>query len=339
MVVFIIVNLQLIKNIKILRNFLFILAVFNCLILTTCVNDFDRTNCVSQDLKVIRKRGKIVAVTKLNSINYFVYQGQPMGFQFELLQRFAEYSGLKLELTVSNDMDDITTKLLAGKCDIVAISLPVTKDQGKYFDFTEPLMQSRQVLVQRKPDNWKNLSASELSSSLIHSPIDLAGKTIVVQKGSAYADRLKNIANEIGSKIDIIEVPEDPEQLLQFVASGEIDYTVCDERIAQVNQNYYPQIDISTVVSFPQNLSWAIRMNSPELQAELNKWLAQMKQSSMLAILYNKYYQNQWSTQMVNSDYFVINTGRISPYDDDLKKYGDELHWDWRLLAALVCQE
>jgi membrane-bound lytic murein transglycosylase F len=294
---------------------------------------------VNFDLKEIRKRGKIIAITKFNSINYFVYQGQPMGFQYELLQRFAEYSGLQLELIVSNDMDDITTRLLTGKCDIVAIGLPVTIDQSKYMDYTDPLMQSRQVLIQRKPYNWKTMSASDISTALIHSPLELGGKTIIVQKGTAYASRLKNISEEIGSKIDIVEVPEDPEQLIQFVASGELEYTICDERIAQAVQSIYPQIDIATVVSFPQNISWGIRMNSPELQTELNKWLNQMKSSSMLAILYNKYYQNQWSKQMVNSDYFVINSGRISPYDDEFKKYSIELNWDWRLLASLVCQE
>ena len=42
---------------------------------------------------------------------------------------------------------------------------------------------------------------------------------------------------------------------------------------------------------------------------------------------------------MINSDYYVLNSGRISPYDEDLKKYSADLNWDWRLLAALVCQE
>jgi membrane-bound lytic murein transglycosylase F len=322
-----------------LRKLFLSLSIFTSLLLTTCIGDNNMSKSVNIDLTEIKKRGKIIAITKFNSINYFIYQGQPMGFQFELLQRFAEYSGLQLELNVSNDMDDITSKLLSGKCDIVAIGLPVTNDQAQYMGFTEPLMQSRQVLVQRKPDNWKKMTPAELSASLLHTPLELGGKTIVVQKGTAYANRLRNISNEIGSDIDVVEVPEDQEQLLQFVASGEVDYTVCDERFAQVYQTFYPQLDIATIVSFPQNLSWGIRLNSPELQTALNTWLAHMKQTSMLAILYNKYYQNQWSKQMVNNDYFVINSGRISPFDDEFKKYSQELNWDWRLLASLVCQE
>jgi len=291
------------------------------------------------DLKEIRERGKLIAITNFNTTDYFIYGGKPMGFEYELLQRFAEYSGLQLEIIVSNDVGDLTAKLLNGNCDLIAVALPVTSNNSKFLSFAEPLMQSRQVLVQRKPDNWKDISASDISNQLVRSPIELNKKTIVVQRGTAYAQRLRNIANETGNEIEIVEVPEDEEQIIQFIAGGEVDYTVCDERIAQVNQHYYPQIDANTIVSFPQNLSWAVRKNSNELLKELNTWLIQYKRSQHYALLYAKYYQNQWTAQMVNSDYFVLNSGRLSPYDDYIKKYSDQLHWDWRLLASLIYQE
>lgn len=318
-----------------------VVALFVALwvLLTTCINDSGYNTSLNVDLKEIRKRGKLVAISNFNTIDYFIYNGQPLGFQFELLQRFSEYSGLQLEIIASNDLDDITSKLLDGQCDLVAVCLPVTSESDKYFAFTEPLMQSKQVLVQRKPDNLKNLSDTSYSDQLIKNPLDLGGKTVVVQRNTAYVQRLKNIANEIGKNIEIVEVPEDEEQLIQFVAGGEIDYTVCDERVAQVNQNYYPQIDVSTVLSFQQNLSWAVRKNSKMLLAELNRWLQRYKYSQQYVMLYNKYFQNQWSSQMFNSNYFVLNSGRISPYDDEIKRYSEELHWDWRLLASLMYQE
>jgi len=309
------------------------------LVLTTCVFDSNVSKEVHADWKEIKKRGKLVAVTNFNTIDYFIYNGQPMGFQFELLQRYAEYSGMQLEIVACNDMNEITSKLLEGSCDLIAVNLPVTSDNESSFAFTEPLMQSKQVLVQRKPNNMLNLSDTSYNDHFVRNPLDLAEKTVIVQRNTAYVQRLKNISNEIGKKIEIIEVPEDEEQLIQFVAGGEIDYTVCDERIAQVNQTYYPQIDISTVLSFPQNLSWAVRKDSKVLLNEINTWLKQFKTNRQYAVLYNKYYQNQWSAQMVNSNYFVLNSGRISPYDDEIKRYSEELHWDWRLLASLIKQE
>jgi membrane-bound lytic murein transglycosylase F len=308
-------------------------------LLNTCTYDSDYTTKVNIDLKEIKERGKLVAITKFNSIDYFVYNGQPMGFQFELLQRFSEYSGIKIELIASNNLDEITSKLLEGSCDLVAVNIPVTSESSKHLAFTEPLMQSKQVLIQRKPESIINLIDTSYNEQLVKSPLDLAGKTVVVQRNSAYVKRLKNIADEIGKDIDIVEVPEDEEQLIQFVAGGEIEYTVCDERVAQVNQNYYPQIDVNTVLSFSQDLSWAVRKNSKGLLNELNTWLKKYKYTQQYAVLYNKYFQNQWSAQMVLSNYFVLKTGRISAYDEDIKKFSEELQWDWRLLASLIKQE
>lgn len=321
------------------RKISFIMLATLVIISNTCVDPAGYDERISVDLSQIRKRGKIVAVTNFNSTDYFIYKGRPMGFQFEMLQRFAERTNLQLELITCNDIDEVTSMLLEGKCDLVAMNIPVSSAQGKYVSFTTPLMQSKQVLVQRKPEGWKNMTAQQISAQVIRDPLLLSEKSVVVQKGTAYALRLKNISSEIGEKIDIIQVPEPAEQLIQFVAGGEIDYTVCDENLAKINQKYYPQLDVSTELSFSQNLAWAVRKSSPELLEEVNAFITREKRTAGLVISFNKYYQNEWANARVNNDYFVLNTGRISPYDDEIKKLSELVKWDWRLIAALIFQE
>ena len=83
-----------------------------------------------------------------------------------------------------------------------------------------------------------------IDHKLIRSQLDLAGKSIYVQKGSSHVDRLKALEDEIGDKINVIEVPYESEKLIQDVAKGEIDYAVCDENTGMVNSTYYSNIDI-----------------------------------------------------------------------------------------------
>ena len=72
----------------------------------------------------------------------------------------------------------------------------------------------------------------------IHSQLELARKTLHVVKGSPVLLRIHNLSNEIGDTIYIQEVEKyGPEQLLAMVAHGDIDYTVCDESIAQASIN------------------------------------------------------------------------------------------------------
>lgn len=285
------------------------------------------------------ERGKLVAITDYNSTSYFIYRGEPMGYQYELLNLFAQHIGVRLEILVSNDLRESFEVLLSGECDLLALNLTVTKERSRLVDFTKPFIQTRQVLVQKKPANWQLLSERELEVALIRNQLDLAGKTIHVQKNSAYAARLHNLSEEIGDTINIVEVPYESEQLITMVAEGEIEYTVSDENIARVNQTYYPEIDIQTAVSFPQNLAWAVKRGDNQLREEINTWLEGFSGTIESQLLYAKYFRNPRSARFIRSDYFALTSGRISPYDDLIKKYSEDIGWDWRLLASLIYHE
>ena len=204
----------------------------------------------------IKEQGKLVAVTDYNSTSYFVYKGEPMGYQYELLRSLADYLGVKLEVIVSNDLEEIFNYLRDDECDIITINLTVTKERSKFLSFTEPHSQTRQVLVQRKPDAWRTMSKREVESSLIRNQLDLAGKTVYVQKGSSFFNRLQSLSDEIGDSIHVVEIPNyETEKLIKLVSNGDIEYTVCDESVGLVNQTYFRNIDVGTAISFPQNLA------------------------------------------------------------------------------------
>jgi membrane-bound lytic murein transglycosylase F len=42
---------------------------------------------------------------------------------------------------------------------------------------------------------------------------------------------------------------------------------------------------------------------------------------------------------MVESDYFSLTSGEISPYDKYIKEFSSQINWDWRLIASMMYQE
>lgn len=263
-----------------------------------------------------------------------------MGFNYELLKAFSDNIGIDLEIITENQLDNAFELLSTGKADLVAIGLTVNSSRKKDILFTEAIDETRQVLVQRKPRNWRSLTADAVNKKLIRNQLDLARKTVYVQTGSSHVERLVSLASELGDSINIIEVPFDSEKLIQNVADGLIDYTVCDENIALVNATYYRDIDVATPVSFPQNLAWGVRKeNSEKLLRELNRWINSYKRTGSYALLYAKYFRNSRSSMIVKSDYYALSTGKVSRYDDMIRKYSGRIDWDWRLLASLICQE
>jgi membrane-bound lytic murein transglycosylase F len=328
----------LIKRFLILFSFLVIIFI-------SCSDDNSllRTSgetAVSADLDKIRKRGKLVAITDFNSTNYFIYKGEPMGFNYELLRAFADNIGIDLEIITENHIEHALGMLNSGEADIIAMGITVNSTRKKDMLFTEPIDETRQVLIQRKPRSWRNMTAMTLEKRLIRNQLDIAGKVVYVQQGSSHAERMRTLSHEIGDSITIIEVPFESEQLIKNVADGEIDFTVCDENVALVNSTYYPDIDINTPVSFPQNLAWGVRKNDSDLLLkELNRWIASFKNTQSFALLHSKYFRNSRSSTIIRSDYYALSTGKVSKYDDLIRQFSDTINWDWRLLASLIYQE
>lgn len=326
---------EFIKILKTTSLLVLLLFAFN-----TCKEKEKESFVNLNSLEKIKKRGKLIAVTDFNSTNYFIYRGEPMGYQYELLKLLAEHLNVKLEVIVNNDVDDNFRMLKEGECDIIAINLTITKERSKVIDFTYPHSQTHQVLVQRKPENWEKCSKKEIDAILIRNQLDLANKVVYVQKSTSYAQRMKNLSDEIGESIKLIErADKEVEELIELVASGEIDYTVADENVALVNQIYYPNLDVKTAVSFPQNMAWGLTKGSDALKSEIDNWLKSFIKSIDYTLVYNKYFKNPRSVKIVESDYYSISSGKVSKYDDYIKKYSKHIDWDWRLLASLIYQE
>lgn len=297
---------------------------------------------ITFDLAQIRERGTLVAILNNSSTGYFIYRGQPMGYEYELLTLLASELNLKLEIKLTSDIDEAVSMLNEGEGDIIAFNMAVTSSRQEQVSFTEHHNEVKQVLVQRKPDNWHIMKRHEIDDALIRNPLELDGKTVHVQRNSAFMTRLKNLSEEIGGNIQIMQgdMGEDTEALIRKVAEGELEYTVADEDVAMVNATYYSNVDVSTPISFPQKIAWATRSNAPQLLSVINEWILEMKKQTDYYVIYNKYYKSpKASLRRVRSTYSSLSSDKISPFDDIFKRAADSLGWDWRLLAAQAFQE
>ena len=328
------------------------LIFISILILFSCTHQENKTHLAPKtvskqpivDLQHIKAKGKLVALTRFNANTYFLYKGVPMGYEYEMLKRFCDEIGVELEIKVPKHWDDLIPMLLNGEGDIIAANMTVTKDRAKVIRFADHHTTTRQVLVQRKPQNWHRLKKHEINALLVRNQIDLLNKPVHIFKGSSYHQRLIHLSNELGGDIDIQFLSDslDTEDMIQMVSENEIRYTIADENIAKVNKVIYPNIDIKTPVSFPQRIAWGVRPSSDSLYKAINVWVKRMKHSKapIYQIIYNKYYNNHKRIKRtLSSNLYYTRTGKISSFDPLIKEYATKLNWDWLLLAAQIRQE
>lgn len=324
-----------INVVLILCSFVFLLFLGGCTTereKTTQIRDFDE----------IANDGVLTVVTGYSPVSYFIYRGQPMGYEYELLKRLGESTGLEIELTVARDFDEMIRMLNNKEVDLIAYNLTITQQRRQMVAFTTPLNVTRQVLVQRKPESWRRMRIHETERLLIRNPIELAGRDVHVRRASSYLERMLNLQNEIGEDINIIEAESGvtTEQLIRMVAEREIDFTVSDENIARLNQSYFPILDINTPLSLPQQTAWAVRESSVALRDSINSWLEDFQTQTDYYVIYNKYFENRRAfTRRIDSDLLFSDGGKISLFDELIQTYSEQIGWDWLLLASLIFQE
>ena len=223
-------------------------------------------------------------VGMLNSpTTYFDYRGTPMGYDYELMEKFSKFYGLHFKVVVGGTISEMISWLDEGKIDIIASPVPVTAEFQDRALLCGPRNVSNQVLVQ-KTDLPKD--------SIVKDVTDLIGHVVTVQSDSKYYYRMQNLNEEIGGGIILRPIAKDTisdDDLISMVWKGEIPMTVVDSDVAEAALSYYPGIDISVKISLDQYSRWAVARKSQGIAKALDRWFADEKDD--ISDVYSKYYR------------------------------------------------
>lgn len=285
------------------------------------------------DLPAMKKRKTLRVLTRNNAVNYFLWRGELMGFEYEWAKRFAKQQKLALEIIVAPDHEALFTMLVEGKGDIAAAFLTPTKQRRKLgVEFSEPYHYAAEKLVGRADEDGFALFSLE----------DLAGRTIYQRRSSSYWQTLQALQQQ-GFKFNLEAVPEDmeTEDIIAKVASGEYDLTVANSHIINVEQTWRNDIKPLFTIRSATPQAWAIRADNPELLAAVNQFHKEEYRGLHYNILYKKYFKNSKRilAYQEQRDKNKTQGQAISPYDELVKTYAEEYGFDWRLLVAQMYEE
>ncbi|MDU1906205.1 MAG: transporter substrate-binding domain-containing protein [Dysgonomonas sp.] len=238
-----------------------------------------------KDYPEMVRDGAIRVVTNIDPNTYFVASDSMSGYTKDLLDALRKYSYVNFEISVENSLEKSFEGLKDGKYDLVARNIPMNADLKDLFGFTKPLIFNKWVLVQRKAGN--NDGKEPLRNHL-----QLAKKSIYVPKNSPGIFRLRNLSDEIGDTIYVVEDSlYEVAQLAMMVATGEIEYSIADSQTAKKVQDKSPELDIKTDIGFTHMEGWAVRKESKVFLDSLNMWIDRLKQSKEYDKILKKYYK------------------------------------------------
>ncbi|MDR2621662.1 MAG: transglycosylase SLT domain-containing protein [Dysgonamonadaceae bacterium] len=280
------------------------------------------------DFQQIIDKKALNVLTLSGSMSYFIYKGEIKGYEYELLNDFAENNNLLINIKLADNETKLTEMLENGDGDLIAYNIPITKEGKEHLIYCGREVINEQVLIQR----------ANRKDTVLKDVVDLIGKEVWLIHDSKYYRRMVNLNDELGGGIQIRTIDKDTistEDLIEMVAKGKIPYTVSDIDLAKLNKTYFRNINISLVVGHPQRSSWAVRKTMPGLAEEINRWFENKNNPNLEQINKRYFEMSKVSGEMKP----LLKKGRISPFDEFFKKYAGQYGYDWRLLASISFQE
>lgn len=234
-------------------------------------------------IKIGASLGDTIDVAIIYSpMSYYLYDDTIGGFNYDLLRLYADDCNKKIRFWPVVSLDDALNKLENKQFDILA-SLPIDKEFSNRFSYTKDIFLDRQVLIQRRNADGKQV---------VNSSLDLANETIHIEKDSPIEFRIRNLSREIGDTIYTISHPElSGEYLFLKVVSGDFKYAVINEKTALHLADKYPDISTNTPISFTQFQAWLIRNIDSTLFITLNNWIDSIKVTPTYYQILSRYNQ------------------------------------------------
>jgi membrane-bound lytic murein transglycosylase F len=124
-------------------------------------------------------------------------------------------------------------------------------------------------------------------AAFINTIDDLKGLEIIIPAATSYSDTLYQEYPGIDwSLSEHLITPN----LLEKVRAKEIECTISDSTIYDINRRYYPEISAKFTLSEGAQLAWMYTKNNPRLNSAIHQWFSEYRDSGDYARDVEKYY-------------------------------------------------
>ncbi|MEN6462926.1 MAG: ABC transporter permease subunit, partial [Syntrophomonas sp.] len=143
----------------------------------------DPEKAVMPDIKNNPTGEKIVLAVSVSGLPFTaIVNGEYVGFDIEIIQRFAAHEGYNLKI-VSMEFASLIASLASGKVDIIASALTITKERSKQIDFSDCYLEGKTSAIALKKNlaKYEGQTDEAASPSILRSISDGFYNNIIVE--------------------------------------------------------------------------------------------------------------------------------------------------------------
>ncbi len=276
----------------------------------------------------LRERGELHVLTRNAPTTWYEDRDGPAGPEYEMIESFAAHLGVEVRYELAGSVGDILQRVAAGEADIGAAGISRTLERGSNVRFGPVYQEVEQQVVCRRG------GASPQTAE------ELVGLSLRVPAGTTYARRLQRLADEHPGLEWAAAQGQTTEQMLAAVWRREIDCTIADSNIVDINRRYFPELNVMFSLGEPDHFAWVLPPAASGLHAELRLWFRGFERDGGLDAVMERYYGFVELFDYVDMRAFQRRIEqRLPQYRPIFEQAGERYGFDWTLLAAQAYQE
>jgi membrane-bound lytic murein transglycosylase F len=286
--------------------------------------------CSDNNSEPLEEGDELVVLTRNAPTTWYEGREGQAGPEHDLIAEFAQRYGLKVRFEVLSSIDEILNAMRSGQGHIAAAGITQTVGRTQEGFIFGPVYQHVEQQVVCRRNNGK----------LPKGPGDLMGVNLAVITGSSYQETLTALKQDHPG-LTWQSVPDiSTEQLLEQVWRKQIDCTVADSSIVNINRRYYPELVVAFSIGDPQPMSWILTTKWSDLNEKLDSWFQEIEKNGRLADIRERYYGHVEIFDYVDMrKYLRAIKKRLPQYQNFFEEAGKQEDISWSLLAAQAYQE
>ena len=279
-------------------------------------------------IAAIQERGELRVSTLSSPLIYDDINGKTIGLDYELAQLFADYLGVKLKVTVRQNINQLFDDLDHDRADILAAGLVYNSERSKNYQPGPTYYSVSQQVVYR------------VGSLRPRSLADITDQQLTIAPGHVVIDDLRALKE---NKYPNLSWTVDPKlgttELLEQVKDKKLAYTIADSVAISLFQRVHPEIAVALDVTDEQPVTWFTQLDDDQtVSAAMLDFFNSINEDGTLTRLEEKYLGHGDDFDYVDTRSFLRAVDSVLPDLQPLfEKYAQEI--DWKLLAAISYQE
>ncbi len=282
-----------------------------------------------EHLAQIVERGRLVAGIRALPTTYYRADDKVHGMEYELMNHLADQLGVKLEVRVAQNNQQLYQMLLEGEVDLIATGTPVTELSKSLTRYSPIYLYVQEQIVYNKT---KQKAIADLGT--LEQPLSVLSIT-------PHLETLTRLQQTYPKLLFKFEPDIDYESVLARVNNGEIAYALIYSHEMSLLRARYPNLGIAYTLPDERGLALYVkRMDDTSLLEQMQHFFLKIQGDGTLAQLRDRYYGHMSTFTPQQARLFQRRIKSHLPrYESIFREAAARYELDWCLLATVSHQE